>query len=450
MKLNLFGLFLILTSGLTAQVDFSGSVNLEGYSSSKEELPFWFYSNQQGRVSEETNIDGWINGKLNFNISENTSLEFGGGMFYQDAFEDVIFVDELYVDFQYKWFQIIAGRKQEPEVYNGLSATNENILWSLNARPMPGLQLKTNGPIYLEPHEKFAFEASWNEYLLGSDRYVKNVRLHHKSLYIIYHSLKGWMFKAGIKHFVQWGGESPELGQQPKRFSDYLRIISGSEGDVGANQGDINNALGNHLGSWELYVSKDYRDYTLSLIFNNLFEDGSGSRFANFPDGRYGINIEANNKNKIVNSVLYEFYYTKNQSNNVNRWGADNYLSHKLVYNSGWTYKERIIGAPFFTYNSEINQIINNKFIAHHLGISGQFSSYFHTFPYKILLSYAHNEGTYRSPLNLEGLNEDVLNFYSKWRVLNLPIQADLKLGFEFNSIKEPIFGAGISLSKQF
>ena len=115
MKLRLFLLLVILISSnfLYAQAEFSGSINLEGYYSSKDKLPFWFYSNQRGRVSEETNIDGWINGKLNYNISEETSLEIGGGVLYQDAFKDEIFIDELYADFNYSWLQVIAGRNRK-------------------------------------------------------------------------------------------------------------------------------------------------------------------------------------------------------------------------------------------------------------------------------------------------------------------------------------------------
>ena len=59
---------------------------------------------------------------------------------------DEVFIDELYADLKYSWIQVIAGRKQEPELYNGLSASNENILWSINSRPLYGLQIQTNRP----------------------------------------------------------------------------------------------------------------------------------------------------------------------------------------------------------------------------------------------------------------------------------------------------------------
>jgi len=449
MKLRLFSIFILLTSSLSySQVDFSGSVNLEGYSSSKDKLPFWFYSNQRGRVSEETTISGWVNGKLNFGISENTNLEFGGGILYQDALQDDVFIDELYADFKHKWFQIIVGRKQKEEFYNGLSATNENIIWSLNAQAIPGIQIKTNEPIYLDSNRRFGFEASWNEYFLGDNQGAENVRLHHKEIQLQYNFRRGWKLKGGLQHFVQWGGTSTRFGDQPGGVSDYLKVVTGRGGGENSLETDQANALGNHIGSWELYITKELKDKKISFIFNNLFEDGSGSRGANFPDGRYGLFVESKNLDQFINSFIYEFYHTRDQSQTGPHL-YDNYFNHG-VYPFGWTYKGMILGAPFFTYDPELNQVVNNKFSAHHIGFSGQFSTYFQSFPYKVLLSYAHNEGTYRSSLNNAGLNEDTFNFYSKWRLLNLPVQANLVLGLEFNSSKEPVFGAGISLSKEF
>ena len=446
--LFLFLLFISAVNTLSAQLEYSGSINLEAYYSNKEDLPFWFYSNQQGRISEETNVAGWITGKMNYDFSANSSIEIGAGILYQDAFKDEVFIDELYVNFNYKWLQVIAGSKQKKELYDGLSASNENILWSLNARPIPGIQFKTNRPIYLDSNQKFGFEASWNEYYMGDNPGAKNVRLHHKKIQILYNFRKGWSFKTGIQHFVQWGGNSTRFGVQPQGFSDYLKIISGRAGGNNASIPDQDNALGNHLGSWELSVIKSYADYELSFIFNNLFEDGSGSRLANFPDGRYGLFIKAQNQDQLLNAFMYELYYTKEQSQTGPHL-YDNYFNSG-IYASGWTYKGRVLGTPFFTYDPDVNYIVNNKFVTHHIGIGGQLSIASQELPFKVMLSYARNEGTYGSSLILPEIDENVLNFYSKWRLLTLPVVLSMDIGFEFNSRNEPIFATGISLSKNF
>ena len=113
----------------------------------------------------------------------------------------------------------------------------------------------------------------------------------------------------------------------------------------------------------------------------------------------------------------------------MNKWGADNYLAHFLMYNSGWTYQNRIIGSPFFTYDPEKVQITNNKFTVHHLGIAGQAFAFSRHYPYKLLVSFAHNEGTFRQALNPDGLEEEVLSLFSEVLLLNGPYAAEFDVG---------------------
>jgi len=442
-----FILFLFLNFTAYPQLEFSGEVNMKGMYSTGENLPFWMYKNQRGRISENTNAAGWITGKAIYDLSYTSTLEVGAGILYRDGNSDRVFLDESYMQFRNTWLEVVAGRKQKPELYKGISSTNENILWSLNARPLPGIQIRTRKPLFIFPEAGIGFEASLEEYLFENGRVTKNARLHHKSLHLVYRPSPDLQFKAGIQHFVQWGGTSEEFGPQPQGFNDYLKIFAGRGGGEGALQGDQENVLGNHLGSWELYVDKDFRDYRLGLIYNNIFEDGSGSRFANFPDGRYGIYFENKEKDRLVNAVIYEFFYTRHQSNNVNRWGADNYLGHG-VYSPGWTYEDRILGAPFFTYDEQAGMIVNNKFTVHHLGLSGQVSNYWNVYPYKLLLTYAHNEGTFRRGLPFG--NENALHVFGELRLLNRPFNLEIELASTFNSKKEPIFSAGISIHKSF
>lgn len=438
----------LFSINLFSQVEFSGKINLNGFYSNKETLPFWFYSNQRGRVSDSTEFAGWVTGKMNYEISQNSSLEVGGGILYDDKFQDEVFIDELYADLKWKKLELIVGRKQKEEYYNGLSATNENFAWSLNARPLPGIQLRTSGPIYFNENKKLGFEFSWNEFLLGNDRYVKGARLHYKSLYLVYNFENHWHLKAGINHFAQWGGDSPRWGPQPTSFSDYLKVISGREGGEDANPGDQVNVVGSHLGTYELYLRKDFYEYSLSFIYNHFFEDGTGSRYANFPDGRYGFYYENKDLKAFVTSAIYEFYYTRNQSINSSApHKNDNYFNNALTYNSGWTYQRRIIGLPFFDYSKEKDMIVGNKFLAHHIGITGSFSNYFHNYPYKLLISHVHKEGTYFH-YYVPDRQELYINY--EMGLLQKPFDLKVQFGTEFSNVAKPIFGAGISLEKRF
>ncbi|MFD1094246.1 capsule assembly Wzi family protein [Salegentibacter chungangensis] len=441
-------LFLLNFSSLWAQaIDFSGEARLMGAYSNKEELPFWMYSNQRGRIAETSNVSAGLNAYGIYNFEGNKTFEFGGGLAFSDGLEKELFIDEAYLAYSNSWLEVVTGIKHKAEMYNGLSASNRNILWSLNARALPGVQLGTNGTVFFKGRELgWGFEATLEEYWLGEDRYVKDAFLHHKSLHLVFKSWNGWKLKAGIQHFAQWGGTSPRFGKQPAGIEDYLRIFAGRAGGDNSLESDKANVLGNHLGSWELYVTREFKDFKARFIFNNLFEDGSGSRGANFPDGRYGVFIDFSEKDRIINSFIYEFYYTRDQSQTGPHL-YDNYFNNG-VYPSGWTYKSRILGVPFFTYDRDSDMVVNNKFSAHHFGVSGQFSTYFNTYPYKLMLSYAHNEGTFQKPLHEDGTNEDVFYFYSEVRLINRPFQLNIELGTEFNSYKEPVFGAGLHLSK--
>lgn len=457
-------LFLLAVNTFYSQIQYSGSVNLKGYYSSKEKLPFWFYSNQIGRISETTNIAGWLSGKAKYDFNTKASLEIGGGLLYQDAFSDEVFIDELYADFNYSWIEVIAGRKQEPEMYNGLSATNENFVWSLNARPMPGMQVQTSRPVYFNENKKLGLEFSWEEYLMGNDRFVKGTRLHKKSLYIVANLENRWKLKGGITHAAQWGGNSPIHGNQPTSIIDYLKVLTGREGGENANPSDQVNVLGSHLGTYELYFKKDFGDFSLQFLYNHFFEDGSGSRFANFPDGRYGL-FYVNNQTEFISYFIYEFYYTKDQSQTP-PYLFDYYFNNG-VYASGWTYQNRVIGVPLLTTNyyeayplgSETIRVGNNSIIAHHFGFSGQL---FRTFPYKFIATYRKNYGHYRSrgydgkeyypaddPRGLIKLDKNILSTKLNLQIPNPYLSLNLIVGGDLSRSGSNI-GAGLSLSKQF
>jgi hypothetical protein len=435
-----FVLFSFLSFSAYSQLEFSGELNLQGMYSTGENLPFWMYMNQRGRISENTNAAGWITGRAVYDLSYTSTLEVGAGILYQDGISGRVFLDESYVQFRNTWLEVIAGRKQRPELYNGLSASNENIIYSLNTRPFPGIQLRTVSPIKIS--SKFSLELQWEEYLLEKGRYIKNARLHHKSFRIQYKPNENWAIKYGLQHFVQWGGTRPNGIKEPQGVSDYLRIISFRAGGKKASQSDKANALGNHLGSQEIYVTRKFRNYTVEFLFNNLFEDGSGSWFGNIPDGRYGIYLNKNERNTMINSFIYEFYYTKDQSKDT-RWGKDNYFNNG-AYRSGWTYYNRVIGTPFFTRNPNGEGILKNAFVAHHIGISGQFSDYFNTFPYKLMLSMVQ----YEAKAGNFG-KQSVFYGDFEMRVLQSFVDLSFNLSAEFNSLESPGFGIGLKLRKK-
>mgnify|MGYP006194376871 CR=1 FL=1 len=456
---SISGIFLLLLSVTAetteAQSTYSAEIEFRAQGSTQEELPFWMYSNQRGRISPETNAVALATARMQHQLGRDAVLEIGAGGVIHNGFQKKLALDEAYLQFRNQHFYITGGVKQRKELYNGLSATNENILWSLNARPLPGLEIGTKKTLFVFPG--IGFEARWGEYLLEEDRHVPWARVHHKQFKLVIQPAEDWEIKAGIQHFAQWGGVSPDRGAQPENFPDYLRIVSGRQGGQEALQGDIENSLGNHLGSWEFQVRKQFDFGSLSFLFNNIFEDGSGSRFANIPDGRYGFFWENRQEAAIIESVIYEFYYTKHQSHDVNKWGADNYLNHLMTYNSGWTYFEQVIGAPFFLYDKVQDRIINNKFTAHHFGVSGNLGTFFNPYPYRLIFSYRNNEGSYYKDPYPADREPQIVSAYINTRLFNGDFEYDiprLTLDFlfaaDFHNLLDPNFGAGVSLKYEF
>ncbi|MDT0677485.1 capsule assembly Wzi family protein [Autumnicola musiva] len=417
--------------------------NAYGNYYSGEESPFWFHSNKRGRIDETANFSTWLNGSARTYFNNESFLEVGAGILFQDGYIDRLRFDESYLKYQNSWFSITAGREHRQEKYSGLSASNENILWSLNARPLPGIQIETNKPIFFSNDHGLGFTASYGEYFLDDDRFVRNTRVHHKSLNIVYKTAGNFQLSAGLQHFVQWGGTSPEYGELSSGLDGYIRVITGQQGD--SENGVLENAEGNQLGSYEVKLSTEINKYKVELLYNNLFEDGSGRMLYNTPDGRYGIYIEDTYKleqNSWIKAVMYELYYTRDQSEGSGTTdGDDNYFVHNM-YKSGWTYENKVIGVPFITMNEDRTRVYNNTIVAHHLAFTGMA---FGGLPYKFLGSYRSNYGNKGNDI----LDNTIFSTLLDAEVFNRNnFIIDVQLGADFISDASSRVGAGIKISK--
>ncbi|TRO65091.1 capsule assembly Wzi family protein [Christiangramia sabulilitoris] len=445
-----FIVFFVFVSVFQCQSQTDFNINLEGIGLlySGEESPLWLHSNRRGRVDEESNLSGLISATSRFNLSSDTYAEFGVGGLYKDGFTNGIRIDEAYFNFVTPKIGVVVGKMQREDIFQGLSASNENILWSLNAGPMPGIRLYSRDPIFLFKDRGIGFKVSLEEYLMDDNRYIQDTRVHHKSLHAVYRGVAGFQIEIGAQHFVQWAGVSEEFGQLPKSFEDYLRIFTGmaSEGDVG--NGQEVNALGNQIGSYEIKVKTKIRDLDFKFLYNHIFEDASGLKGGNLPDGRYGIYVEDNRDDfwgtSILKAFMYEFYYTKNQSRDragslVD--GADNYFNNNL-YRSGWTYNSQILGVPFILLNDNNFRIGTNIIMVHHLGLKGELIK---DHPYRFLLSYRKNYGVKDS---FFPETRNILSTLLEMQILDGDYNLKAQIGADIKSFEKSNYGFGINFSK--
>lgn len=446
MAKRLLLLIFFFTSNLQAQYfDYSAALNLQGVFSSQEHSPFWLHSNQRGRVDELTSLAAWTNTSAKYFIYPDVYLESGIGVAFKNGYRNRFYLDDYYVSYTSNRLEAFIGRKQKEEFYQGLSAANKNILWSLNARPLPGVGFEIKKPVSLWKSGGLAFKASWEEYMTDDDRYVDNLRVHHKSFHFVFNKLRNFELIFGIQHFAQWAGISPDYGRLPQNLRDYMNVLIGKEGEDDV-QGEEANALGNHLGSYEVYLNTSLSHYDVQLIYNTLFEDNSGRVLGNTPDGRYGVYIVDREEGRIkwVNTLLYEFYYTRDQSKNTPTGdGKDNYFNNNL-YRSGWTYENRILGAPFFLLDEQRFRVAHNSLRIHHLGMAG---TALYTYPYQFLVSYREQYG---AKGGTEKPQTTIISTFLNLQVWNEFLNVDVQLGVDIDFDRPSTAGVGIRLNKSF
>ena len=408
------------------------------------------HTNYRGRLDEKTHFSGLLSYKANIDLGEEREAEFGLGGFIKDGYEDGVMLDEAYFSYLSPKFGVVLGKKQRKDLFQGLSASNENILWSLNAAPMPGLRFFVRDPLFLLDDHGLGIKASLEEYLMDDDRYIENTRVHHKSIHLVYRSKNNFQIDVGVQHFVQWAGTSEEFGVLPHSFEDYIRVVTGmaSEGDVG--NGQEVNALGNQIGSYEIKVKTKIRDLDFKFLYNHIFEDASGMKGGNLPDGRYAIYFEDNRDTfwgtSWLKAFMYEFYYTKNQSRSrvsSEVDGADNYFNNNL-YRSGWTYNNQVLGVPFILLNDDNFRIGTNILTVHHLGLKGQL---FDNYPYRFLLSYRKNYGVKGS---FFPETKEVFSTLVEVDLINSNYNLKAQIGADIKSYENSNFGIGVIFSKSF
>ena len=397
MKLIAIILFLSPFLLFSQEFDISGNIETKAILSNEDQNPFWFHTNSNYAVGELTNLSATaeLNASLTFSSFK---INAGAAVFGRDGVDDAVQRRDLYLQFENSWLFATVGAKKQKEVLDGLSATNQNFLWSGNARPLPGVLLEANNPIKISK----TFGVDWGiaHYELNDNRFVDDTHVHYKRLALITTFNENHKLTAKIQHFAQWGGTSPVYGDLKDGFKDFINVFFAHNAEEIGLEDETINKVGNHLGTFFLGYEFNTKFGGFSLYHDHPFEDGSGTRLANFPDGVWGIYFKPENQ-KIISSVLYEYIDTSDQSGISVGSGYDSYFRNN-IYRSGWTYEQNIIGLPFilFDKNVEINgensAYISNRSKVHHFGVTGQFDK----FQWKLKSTVAKYMGTYGIPFS--------------------------------------------------
>ena len=339
------------------------------------------------------------------------------------------FIDRLYISGSWKMLHLDVGMKSRIREFGDLSVTGGNIVFTGNARNMPGINAWSDW-IYFEKGHWFGLRGNFAHYQTLDNRYVQGTMIHNKSLAFKVALGRKVNFEAGLDHWAQWGGNEPVLGQRPSSFKDYLRVILGRKGGADAVIYDQLNALGNHLGREYLRLSWLSSAFTMTLQYDMPFDDGAKIIKTNpMPDGVYTLKFAFTDRDALVTDLVYEFIHTIWQGGDSHSrpateeemnseyddyvyWqdpehlyygqiiigGCDDYHNN-IEYQSGWTYSGRAIGLPlmipFAPDEKGITMgMVCNRVRGHHIGIAGVVRSV----PYSLKATYTSNWGRLSNP----------------------------------------------------
>lgn len=474
MKILLFIITILSIQQLClGQRNFEYKSSLTGLVSTSENLPMWATANKNGIFPDSRG--GLIQAGFfsDFNPQKTIQVAYGvSGAGYLTQAKNKIMIDELYLSAKWKRIRLDLGMIHPQEEFNGVSAQNGDILLSGNTRAMPGYNLNSDYISIPFTQNILSLKFNLSDYTMIDNRYVDKTRLHHKSLYV---KITPWHrvdLIGGMEHWAQWAGDSPIYGKQPHSFRDYVKVFCAQHGGEGASLSDSMNVLGNHIGREYFRINYRTDNFTISCYHDIPFEDGSGRRFQNFPDGTYGIYYGAKNKKQWISDVMYEFFYTKSQSGahhdrpatdeekanqdihnhyygRIILGGNDNYFNNS-EYRSGWTYYGRTIGTPFLTPKAPDTDgitlgVFNNRVLAHYLGIQGYICK---KLPYKVRLSYSLNYGSHSVPLENRppqfsfGMETGIV------RNTRLPFQIDLGIYGDYGKLYSNNTGVTLTISR--
>ena len=330
------------------------------------------------------------------------------------------------------FLQLKVGMDEEFFGLNDTTLTVGNLGYGNNARPLPKITLSTNGwqrsPIL---GDIFSFKAYLAHGWFEKDRYQSRALLHQKYFYLRSDLLNGRLsLMGGLNHNAQWGGRNlASETAQPNGLENYARIFFSLEGGKNALDTDKNNALGNHLGSYDLRAEYKFKHFTVANYWQFLWEDSSGLTPLNWRDGLVGVSVRLNKSNWVDQLVIEHVNTTHQDAHKTREDGSayvepDNFMNNS-VYQSGWTHNNDLIGSPMFLIINEdvdSNRRVKNMLDGFHVGLGGSAGK----FKYQVRYTKFTNAGVFQTridpKLSVEAVDLRVLCDLNASTALNLRV----------------------------
>jgi hypothetical protein len=397
--MSLMLLWSFLPKAFSQEMDLRAGVKLDGILTSEDNLPFWMLVNKDGQFGAETTFSVLALAEGDYWLNEDSRFSAGFAGFYRNNTTNEFRRRDLFLEYKNRWVRSRIGSRKDSIRAQGLSITNKDFLFSGNTRPLTGLKVEAYAPLRIS--NTFSIDWGIAHYVLNDNRYVDNVWVHYKRLGLVTRFNERSKLIARLTHYAQWGGTSPKFGDLPDDFTAFVDVFFARRAseDSGIDRENAN-AVGNHLGSYYLDYFLDLDQGRLNLYHEHPFEDGSGTRLANFPDGVWGAHWQWLD-NEWIDGVLFEYVQTTDQSGRPGGGGGDNYFSNG-IYPSGWTYDTRVIGIPVILNDPTIDldnnptAIISNRVKAVHFAATGHRKQ----LSWMLKLTYQRQFGRYQIPFD--------------------------------------------------
>lgn len=411
--------------------------------------PLWLNANKYG-LSSLQQYNGLVRAQVSQNLTADSDkkwdIAWGVDVAGAAHFTSSFLVQQAYLKVRWLNGTLTVGSKEEPLQLKPDNLSSGSQTLGINARPIPQVRLALDDYLNIfRNHHWLAFKGhlaygfltdgdwqkSWTQ---QQGRYSSDVLYHSKAGYLRFgNPEKPFTFEAGLEMACQFGGQGfkgDEILREKRNLQGFFNTLLW--GGKGAEDVLATGGYGNTLGSWVARANLNYPDWYLGLYFDHFFEDHSGMFLLDY-DG-YGEGDEWNVKkyNKWVhyklkdmmlgaelqlknvpwlNHIVVEYLYTKYQSGDQyhdhtpedpsHRAGMDDYYNHGFY--TGWHHWGQVIGNPLYAspiYNKDHQLMVkNNRFVAWHLGVSGQIMP---QLSYRLLLSAQKDGlGTYHVPLEV-------------------------------------------------
>ncbi len=391
------------------------SVELGGYYSINNKIPFWLQSNQFGAVPAEGNT---VMFRQSLESKIDTSTKFFKGNYCADVVlivgsEAKIIIPEAFYKLNFGSFALMAGRKKQVHGLVDSTLSSGSVTWSGNSLPLPEIQFSI--PEYRKLFFNFlAVKGHFSHGWFGKQTFVNDYYLHQKSLYMrVGKPTSKLKLYGGILHHAQWGGtpkfsvpvEDPRYieGKFASDWYTYKNIVFplpnlSADSLKGYSQYDYENRFGNHLGQLDMGGTLNLKKVNILAYKQIIFETGQTfSSLTNIDDGLYGLSFKFKKQKAIVKKVVIEVLHTTNQGRYragflqlVGFYGkhfgeTSNFYFNHGQYIDGWAYNKMTIGSPFLISNDRIrnekaenrDQVFanNNRIKALYLGFDTQLNT---------------------------------------------------------------------------